>query len=69
MLKNTYTNDGHSLLTKGELADRLKVSTRTIDLWVKERLIPKIKINSSARFDWVDVVATLKEQNSSKTNP
>ena len=68
MLKNTYTNDGHSLLTKGELADRLKVSTRTIDLWVKERLIPKIKINSSARFDWVDVVATLKEQNSSKTN-
>jgi hypothetical protein len=69
MLKNTYTNDGHSLLTKGELANRLKVSTRTIDLWVKERLIPKIKINSSARFDWVDVVATLKEQNSSKTNP
>jgi hypothetical protein len=69
MLKNTYTNDGHSLLTKGELADRLKVSTRTIDLWVKERLIPKIKINSSARFDWVDVVAALKEQNSSKTNP
>ena len=69
MLKNTYTNDGHSLLTKGELADRLKVSTRTIDLWVKERLIPKIKINSSARFDWVDVVATLKEQNSSNTNP
>ena len=69
MLKNTYTNDGHSLLTKGELADRLKVSTRTIDLWVKERLIPKIKINSSARFDWVDVVATLKGQNSSKTNP
>ena len=69
MLKNTYTNDGHSLLTKGELADRLKVSTRTIDLWVKERLIPKIKINSSARFDWVDVLSALKEQNSTKTNP
>ena len=51
------------LITKTELAKRLKVSTRTIDLWVNENRIPKIKINSSARFDWNDVLDALKEQN------
>jgi len=51
------------LITKAELAKRLKVSTRTIDLWVNENRIPKIKINSSARFDWDDVLEALKNQN------
>ena len=50
------------LITKTELAKRLKVSTRTIDLWVNENRIPKIKINSSARFDWDDVLNALKNK-------
>lgn len=51
------------LINKTELAKRLKVSTRTIDLWVNEGRIPKIKINSSARFDWDDVLTALKNAN------
>lgn len=48
------------LLTKKELAKRLRVSTRTIDLWVNQGRITKIKIASTARFDWNDVLAELK---------
>lgn len=55
-------SQGQELLTKGELAKRLKVSTRTVDLWVKDKLIPKIKVKSSARFDWIDVLTSLKNQ-------
>ncbi|BDS08009.1 hypothetical protein NT6N_30490 [Oceaniferula spumae] len=56
------TGQASELLTKTELAKRLKVSTRTVDLWVNEGRIPKIKINSSARFDWGDVLEALKKQ-------
>ena len=65
-MSTTQTNKAgqvSELITKTELAKRLKVSTRTIDLWVNENRIPKIKINSSARFDWDDVLDALKEQN------
>jgi len=57
------TGRASELITKTELAKRLKVSTRTVDLWVNENRIPKIKINSSARFDWDDVLEALKNQN------
>ena len=60
---HTQTRQASELITKTELAKRLKVSTRTIDLWVNENRIPKIKINSSARFDWDDVLDALKNQN------
>ena len=65
-LNNSTSEDRQELLTKGELAKRLKVSTRTIDLWVLEGRIPKIKISSSARFDWDDVIDQLKNQNQPK---
>jgi len=61
--KQTKAGQVSELITKAELAKRLKVSTRTIDLWVNENLIPKIKINSSARFDWDNVLVALKNQN------
>ena len=65
MKANKAPNDRQvlELINKTELAKRLKVSTRTIDLWVNEGRIPKIKINSSARFDWEDVLTALKNAN------
>ena len=65
MNTNKAPNDRQvlELINKTELAKRLKVSTRTIDLWVNEGRIPKIKINSSARFDWDDVLTALKNAN------
>lgn len=50
------------LITKADLAKRLKISTRTVDLWVNQGRITRIKINSSARFDWQDVLAELKNR-------
>ena len=65
MKANKAPNDRQvlELINKTELAKRLKVSTRTIDLWVNEGRIPKIKINSSARFDWENVLTALKNAN------
>lgn len=61
--QDTQTSE---LITKTELAKRLKVSTRTIDLWVNDGRISKIKISSSARFDWQDVLAELKNGKEAK---
>ena len=60
-IKSTIeTRQASELITKTELGKRLKVSTRTIDIWVNQGRITKIKINSSARFDWLDVLSELK---------
>ncbi|HCI91331.1 MAG TPA: hypothetical protein DHV60_02105 [Verrucomicrobiales bacterium] len=54
------------LLTKTELAKRLKVTTRSIDNWVRDGLLPKVKICNTCRFNWLSVCdainATGKEQ-------
>ncbi len=48
------------LLTKAELAKRLRVSQRSIENWsLKERRIPYLKIGRSIRFDWGTVRAAL----------
>ena len=49
------------LITKTELAKKLKVSTRTIDAWREQGVISCIKINSQVRFDWSEVLRELKE--------
>jgi excisionase family DNA binding protein len=55
---------GRRLLVREELAARLRVSPRTIQAWVRNGLIPVIRISSKVlRFDWDDVVAALKRKN------
>ena len=48
------------LLTKKELARRLRVSGRKIEL---DELMPKIKWGRNVRYCWEDVLAYLREQN------
>ena len=50
------------LLTKKELAKRLRVSPRTIDNWREERIINAYKIMSQVRFDWGEVIAGLEKE-------
>jgi excisionase family DNA binding protein len=49
------------LLKKTELAERLGVSTRTIDDWQRRGRIAYLKIGRSARYRWGDVIAKLSE--------
>ena len=48
------------LITKNELANRLKVSTRTISQWMSLRRLPHLKIGKSVRYDWRAVVSHLE---------
>ena len=49
------------MLTKKELAEKVKVSLPTIDKW-KSKGMPYVKIGKNIRFDWEDVKKWLKEQ-------
>jgi excisionase family DNA binding protein len=40
------------LLTKKQLADKLEISSRTLDTWVSSRKIPFIKVGGIIRFNW-----------------
>jgi len=48
------------LLTKKELARRLRVSERKIELDLD---LPRIRWGRTVRFDWLEVVRFLKETN------
>lgn len=48
------------LLRKSELAQRLKVSARTIDNWVSAGRIPCLRIGRVTRFDWAAVLQALE---------
>ncbi len=50
------------LLTKPEIAKRLKLCTRKVELMVNAGEIPAIKIGSSVRFDWLKVLAALENE-------
>jgi excisionase family DNA binding protein len=41
-------------LTKGEVAARLRKTTRTIDSYMAHGILPFIKIGRSVLFDWED---------------
>jgi excisionase family DNA binding protein len=47
---NTETPQG-GLVTKPELAKILRVSTRTIDNWIKAKMLPCIKVRRLVRFN------------------
>ena len=59
--EQTLDRASERLLKKAELAERLAVSTRTIDDWQRRGRIAYLKIGRSARYRWDDVVAKLTE--------
>jgi len=52
----------NELITKAELAKRLKLCQRKIELMVNSNEIPIIKIGSSVRFNWLKVLSALEER-------
>jgi len=48
------------LLTKKEVAARLKVTTRTVENWMRKGIIPFIKVKKVTLFCWDDVMKHLK---------
>jgi excisionase family DNA binding protein len=59
-MQNVYSDD---LLTKIEVAARMKVTPRTVDSWMKKKIIPFRKIGRAVRFDWSEVLDYLKARN------
>lgn len=47
------------LLDKPELAAKLRISKRTVDVWMKKQRLPFIKIGKTVRFRWPDVLEKL----------
>jgi hypothetical protein len=47
------------MLTKKELAAKLKVTVRTIENWQADGLLPYLKISSVVLFHWPDVIHRL----------
>lgn len=50
------------LITKAELAQRLRRSTRTVDDWLKRGRLPRLKIGRSVLFRWSVVLDHLERQ-------
>ena len=57
---DTPSSRFNNLITKRELAARLRKTPRCIEIWMKARYLPYIKIGHSVLFDWQEVVASLK---------
>lgn len=60
LLRNAEKERGDEMLTKHELAAKLKVSVRCIENWQRAGHLPFIKIGSVVLFIWTDVVTHLK---------
>jgi hypothetical protein len=54
------TEAAGEFLNKQEVADRLKVTIRTVENWQRAGLLPHLKISNAIRFHWPDVVEHLK---------
>jgi excisionase family DNA binding protein len=50
------------LLTKAQLAERLQISPRTCDTWLRQKKLVALKIGKTVRFNWPDVLQRLNEQ-------
>jgi len=69
MTKNPYietpslsvTTSSDEILDKPETAKRLKISTRTLDQWMRGGRVPFFKIGKTVRFHWSDVLAHLQQ--------
>jgi len=56
------TVDGASdgLLNKRQVAVKLGVSKRTVDVWMRAKRLPYVKLGKSVRFYWPDVLEKLQ---------
>jgi excisionase family DNA binding protein len=56
------TNDraGDGLLRKPELAEKLAISKRTLDVWMQKGRIPFFKVGRSVQFRLPDVLEKLQ---------
>ena len=56
------TVDGASdgLLNKRQVAVKLGVSKRTVDMWMRAKRLPYVKLGKSVRFYWPDVLEKLQ---------
>jgi excisionase family DNA binding protein len=51
------------LLTVSQLAERLHIRPRTVQIWARRGRIPAIKLSPKVvRFNWLAVLAALREQ-------
>lgn len=50
------------LLTKRELARKLRVTEKTVENWQNAGHIRKLTIGGAVRYSWPDVVAAIKKQ-------
>jgi excisionase family DNA binding protein len=48
------------LLTQVQMAERLGISRRTLATWVKNHIVPMIKVRGYCRFDYAKVCAALE---------
>jgi excisionase family DNA binding protein len=48
------------MLTKKELALRLKMTVRTVENWQRRGILPFVKVGKIVLFHWTDVVEHLK---------
>lgn len=56
---STFGDSRDAMLTKKELAAKLKVTLRTIENWQRQGHLPFIKISSVVLFHWPDVLEHL----------
>ena len=57
----TLDGTGNRLLGKREMAPQLRISRRTLDLWMKKGWVPYFKIGTTVRFKLDDVLSKLSE--------
>lgn len=56
-------------ISKVEMARRMDVSTRTIEVWMREKKVPFEKIGRTVRFYWGDVRSYLSRRNAIVAQP
>jgi hypothetical protein len=59
-MSTVVAHTGDELLTKQELAARLKKTPRCIEQWMRRGYLPYIKIAHTVRFKWHDVLQALE---------
>ncbi len=50
------------MLTKRELAERLKMTVRTVENWQRRGFLPYMKVGRMVLFHWPDVLEHLKSR-------
>lgn len=53
-------NPSDVMLNKKELAERLKMTVRTVENWQRRGILPFVKVSKVVLFHWPDVVEHLK---------